>query len=78
MLSEKVVIITGWGTGIGNAIGLQMAKNGAKVAIVSRTCSHLEPAAAEFMVLGLPVLPTEMDICSPFFTSEHTYKAGES
>ncbi|HXV78433.1 MAG TPA: SDR family NAD(P)-dependent oxidoreductase, partial [Candidatus Binatia bacterium] len=62
MLRDKIAFVTGGGTGIGRAIGLQMAKNCAKVAIVSRNRSHLASAAAEFDSLKLPVLPIPMDV----------------
>ena len=62
MLQDKIACVTGGGTGIGRAIGLQMAKNRAKVAIVSRNRSHLASAAAEFETLKLPVLPIPMDV----------------
>jgi len=41
MLEDKIALVTGGDTGIGKAIGLQMAKNRAKVAIASRSRSHL-------------------------------------
>lgn len=62
MLRHKIALVTGGGTGIGKAIGLQMAKNRAKVAIGSRSRSHLATAAAEFESLGLSVLPISMDV----------------
>ena len=62
MLQDKIALVTGGATGIGKAIGLQMAKNRAKVAIASRNRSHLASAAAEFEALGLPVLPISMDV----------------
>ena len=42
MLQDKIALVTGGATGIGKAIGLQMAKNRAKVAIGSRK-SHRQP-----------------------------------
>jgi ketoreductase len=62
MLQDKIAIVTGGGTGIGRAIGLEMAKNRAKVAIASRNRSHLTEATAAFETLGLPVLPISMDV----------------
>jgi len=61
-LQDKIALVTGGGTGIGKAIGLQMAKNRAKVAIGSRNRSRLAGAAAELEKLGLPVLPISMDV----------------
>jgi NAD(P)-dependent dehydrogenase (short-subunit alcohol dehydrogenase family) len=62
MLQNKVAIVTGGGTGIGKAIGLTLAKNGARVAITSRNRSHLETAATEFHASGFPVLAFQMDV----------------
>jgi len=62
MLQDKIALVTGGGTGIGKAIGLQMAKNRANVAIGSRNRSRLAGAAAELEKLGLPVLPISMDV----------------
>src|SRR4029450_9919740 len=62
MLQDKIALVTGGGTGIGKAIGLQMAKNRAKVAIGSRNRSRLASAAAELEKLGLPILPIAMDV----------------
>jgi len=62
MLQDKIALVTGGGTGIGKAIGLQMAKNRAKVAIGSRNRSRLAGVAAELEKLGLPVLPISMDV----------------
>jgi ketoreductase len=62
MLTQKVAIVTGGGTGIGKAIGENLARNGARVAIVSRNPAHIEAAQAELSRLGLPVLGLTMDL----------------
>lgn len=62
MLSNKIALVTGGGTGIGKAIAVQMAKNGAKVAIASRALERIERTAEESRKLGLPMLPVQMDI----------------
>jgi ketoreductase len=62
MLSNRIALVTGGGTGIGKAIALQMAKNGAKVAIAARGREQLERTAEESKKLGLPMLPVQLDI----------------
>ena len=64
MLANKVAIVTGGGTGIGKAIGLKLAHNGARVAIASRNPAHLVAAQKEFTGLGLPHLIVQMDVTS--------------
>ena len=62
MLTNKVALVTGGGTGIGKAIGLKLAQNGAKVAIASRNRTHLESAADELNALGIPNFSLQMDV----------------
>jgi ketoreductase len=59
---DKIALVTGGGTGIGKAIALQLATNGAKVAIASRDRRHIESAVAEFTALGLTAMPVQMDV----------------
>jgi ketoreductase len=60
MLDGKIALVTGGGSGIGKAIALKLAQNGAKVAIASRTLSKLQQTVAELKTLGM--LPIEMDV----------------
>ena len=62
MLKDKVALVTGGGTGIGKAIALKLAKNGARVAIGSRNRDQLQRVAEEAGQLGLTVLPIPMNI----------------
>jgi len=62
MLTDKVALITGGGTGIGKAIAVKLAKNGAKVAIASRRREKLQQVAMELADMGLTVLPIQMDV----------------
>jgi len=62
MAKPKVALVTGGGTGIGKAIAAQLAKNGASVAIVSRSRSHIEATAAELSAAGLAAFAVQMDV----------------
>lgn len=62
MVTDKTALITGGGTGIGKAIATQLAKKGARVAIASRSPSHLQSAADELKDLGLEALTLAVDV----------------
>jgi 3-hydroxybutyrate dehydrogenase len=51
-LSGKVAAITGAGRGLGRAIALSLAKEGAKVALMSRTLSEVASLAQEIKAAG--------------------------
>ena len=62
LLAGKVAVVTGGGSGIGKAISEGLGKNGAKVAVASRSPSHLEAAQELFKNLDRPLLALPMDI----------------
>ncbi len=62
LLVHKVAIVTGGGTGIGKAIALNLARNGARVAIASRNPKQMEAAKTDFEKMGLSVLGVPMDL----------------
>jgi 3-oxoacyl-[acyl-carrier protein] reductase len=51
-LSSQVAVVTGAGRGIGRAIALKFASEGADVVCVSRTAENAEKVAAEVCALG--------------------------
>jgi len=51
-LENQIAVVTGAGRGIGRAIALKLAGEGADVACVSRTVENAEKAAAEVRSLG--------------------------
>ncbi|HEX2933380.1 MAG TPA: SDR family NAD(P)-dependent oxidoreductase [Candidatus Binatia bacterium] len=62
MQKLKTALVTGGGTGIGKAIAAQLAKNGTRVAIASRTLAHVEATASGLNSVGLDVMAVQMDV----------------
>jgi len=68
---DKVVLVTGGGTGLGKGMSLKFSQLGAKVAICSRRLPVLEEAAKEISaVSGGVVLPVQLDIRDPKAVTE--------
>ncbi|MEO1049960.1 MAG: SDR family oxidoreductase [Bacteroidota bacterium] len=62
-LKDKVIIVTGGGTGLGKAMTKYFLELGAKVTIASRKMEVLEKSAAELMeATGGKVLPVACDV----------------
>ena len=61
-LKGKTAIVTGGGRGIGKAIALAFAREGANVAVVSRTEKEIAQTAIEIMSLGQRALPIKADV----------------
>lgn len=61
-VSDKVAVVTGGGTGIGRGIALELAKNGADVAIGGRRPGPLEEVAKEIRDLGQRSIAVPTDV----------------
>src|SRR5262245_14627911 len=62
ILRDKVVLVTGSGTGIGRSIALSMADYGAHLVLASRNLDALQAVATEVEARGRRVLPIRTDI----------------
>ena len=61
-LKDKVALIAGAGRGIGKAVALHYAREGAKLAICARTAAEIEETAKEIKAAGAECLAVPCDI----------------
>ena len=62
MLEEKVILVTGASQGLGKALALAYAGEGAKVAVNSRSEDSIKPVAEEVEEKGVEVLAVAADV----------------
>lgn len=63
-VKDKVTIITGGGRGIGRAMALLFAREGAKVAVTARTVDEIEEVASKITVFGGSAVAIQADLNS--------------
>lgn len=61
-LKGKYALVTGAGSGLGKAAALRLAREGASVAILSRTAEEVDTVARKITALGRNALPLYADI----------------
>ena len=65
VLRDKVILVTGGGTGIGREMCEKFASLGARIAIVGRRTEILDKAVADLRNLGYDAFSTRCDVRSP-------------
>jgi NAD(P)-dependent dehydrogenase (short-subunit alcohol dehydrogenase family) len=64
-LEGRVGIVTGAGSGIGQAVAVALARSGANVALTGRRTDHLEGTAAQVRSAGQRALVVPADVADP-------------
>ncbi len=62
---DKVVLITGGSSGIGEATALRLARQGAKLALVARNQPGLDRVCREIKAIGAAAIPLPADVTVP-------------
>ena len=77
-LEDRVALVTGGGRGIGRAIALAFAREGAHVAVTARTRDELEAVAADVRTLGRKAVALPADVAERAQVDEAVRLAAEA
>jgi NAD(P)-dependent dehydrogenase (short-subunit alcohol dehydrogenase family) len=77
-LKDKVTIITGPAKGMGRAVTLAFAREGARLVLAGRDMAAIDPVAAEARLLGANVIVVSCDMTEPAQTEALAAKALEA
>ena len=69
-LKDKIAIITGVSSGIGKAIAMLFAKEGANVVAAARRKEKLDEIAGQAEKQGRRIIPVCTDVCLLYTSSE--------
>jgi meso-butanediol dehydrogenase / (S,S)-butanediol dehydrogenase / diacetyl reductase len=76
-LQDQVAIVTGGGSGIGEAIATRFAHEGAHVVVVDRMAARAEKVAEQIRALGKHALPATVDVTEKHAVDQMTAVALE-